>query len=75
MKDIVKMVAKQKWIIARVEIIDVLSLCGLHYCVPEIGYTLCQIMMSMQSTHDPTKLFLSVDECKHAKIVVTIHHD
>jgi hypothetical protein len=77
-KDVVKMMGKQKKIVKDAKTIYTDTICGLHYYVPQIGYTLCQILMSMRSTHDPdTQLFMAVDERTYGSYAVafTVHRD
>jgi hypothetical protein len=62
-KDVVKMMGKQKKIMKDAKTIYTDTICSLHFYVPQIGYTLCQILMSMRSTYEPeTPLFMAVDE-------------
>ena len=77
-RDVVKMVGKQKKIIKDSKPIFTDTICGLHYRVPELGYTLCQILMSMRSANDPdTQLFMAVDERPFGTYAVafTVHKD
>jgi len=72
------MVGKQKKIIKDSKDISTDTICGLHYRVPELGYTLCQILMSMRSANDPdTQLFMAVDERPYGTyaVVFTVHKD
>jgi hypothetical protein len=78
MKDMIKMVAKQSRIIERSRDIITTARIGLHYVVPEIGLTLCQILMAMRSSRDHKKqLFMAVDERRGGiySIVFTVHQD
>jgi hypothetical protein len=77
-RDVVKMVGKQKKIVNEASGIHTDTICGLHYYVPQIGYTLCQILMSMRSANDPeTQLFMVVDERMWSTYAVTftVHKD
>jgi hypothetical protein len=78
MKDMVKMVAKQKRISDRAKLITTTTLNGIHYLVPEIGLNLCQILMAMRSSQDHKKqLFMAIDERRGStySIVFTVHSD
>jgi hypothetical protein len=77
-KDVVKMMGKQKKIMKDARTIYTDTICSLHYYVPQIGYTLCQILMSMRSANDPdTQLFMAVDERTYGSYAVafTVHKD
>lgn len=77
-KDVVKMMGKQKKIVNDAKTICTDTICGLHYCVPQIGHTLCQILMSMRSANDhDTQLFMAVDERTYGSYAVafTVHKD
>jgi hypothetical protein len=77
-KDVVKMMGKQKKIMKDAKTIYTDTICSLHLYVPQIGYTLCQIIMSMRSATDPgTQLFMAVDERTYGSYVVTftVHKD
>jgi hypothetical protein len=77
-KDVVKMMGKQKKIMKDAKTIYTDTICSLHFYVPQIGYTLCQILMSMRSATDPgTQLFMAVDERTYGSYAVafTVHKD
>jgi hypothetical protein len=77
-KDVVKMMGKQKKIMKDAKTIYTYTICSLHFYVPQIGYTLCQILMSMRSTYEPeTQLFMAVDERTYGSYAVafTVHKD
>jgi hypothetical protein len=77
-KDVVKMMGKQKKIMKDAKTIYTDTICSLHFYVPQIGYTLCQILMSMRSANDPdTQLFMAVDERTYGSYAVafTVHKD
>jgi hypothetical protein len=77
-KDVVKMMGKQKKIIKDARIIYTDTISSLHFYVPQIGYTLCQILMSMRSANDrDTQLFMAVDERTYGSYAVslTVHKD
>jgi hypothetical protein len=72
------MVGKQKKIIKDSKPMFTDTICGLHYLVPELGYTLCQILMSMRSANDPDiQLFMVVDEQPFGiyTVAFTVHKD
>jgi hypothetical protein len=72
------MVGKQKKIITDTLSVYTDTIAGLHYHVPEIGYTLCQVHMSMRSASNPeTQLFMAVDERMWGTYAVsfTVHKD
>jgi len=70
-KDVVKMMGKQKKNMKDAKTIYTDTICGLHYSVPQIGYTLCQILMSMRSAHDPyTQLFMAVNKRTYGSYAV-----
>jgi len=76
MRDMIKMVAKQQRILDKDSFILTNTLVGLHYCVPEIGFSLCQILMAMRSYTDPKKqLFMAVDERRGniPSLIFTVH--
>jgi hypothetical protein len=59
----IKMMSKQKVFTESLEAIHTTTIVGLHLYIPQIGYTLCQILMSMKSFNDPNMgLFISIDE-------------
>jgi hypothetical protein len=77
-KDVVKMMGKQKKIMKDAKTIYTDTICSLHVYVPQIGYTLCRILMSMHSTNDPDKqLFMAVNERTYGShtVVYTVHKD
>jgi hypothetical protein len=78
-RDVVKMVGKQKQIVNEASGIHTDTICGLQYYVPQIGYTICQILMSTRSaTNDPdTQLFISVDKIMWGTYAATftVHKD
>jgi hypothetical protein len=77
-RDVVKMVGKQKKIMNEASGSHTDTIGGLHYHVPQIGYTLGQILMSMRSANDPaTQLFMAVDKRMWGTYAVmfTVHKD
>jgi hypothetical protein len=59
----IKMMSKQKVFTESLEPITTTTIAGLHLYIPKIGYTLCQILMSMKSFNNPEMgLFISIDE-------------
>jgi hypothetical protein len=78
LRDIVKMIGKQKKIMKLAKPLNTDTICGLHYLVPELGYTLCQILMSMRSPKNPEiQLFMAVDERSFGGygVTFTVHAD
>jgi hypothetical protein len=77
-KDVVKMIAKQKNIMKNAKVINTDTISSLHYYVPQIGYTLCQLLMSMRAPSDTeVQLFMAVDERSYGGYAVsfTVHKD
>jgi hypothetical protein len=77
-KDVVKMVGKQKKISKDTLAVTTDTIAGLHIFVPKIGYTLCEILMAMRSASNPnTQLFMTVDERMWGTYAVsfTVHKD
>jgi hypothetical protein len=77
-KDVIKMMGKQKKLLKDAKVIYTDTICSLHYYVDQIGYTLCQILMSMRSANEPDmQLFMAVDERTFGSYAVafTVHKD
>jgi hypothetical protein len=59
----IKMMSKQKVFTESLEAIHTTTIVGLHLYIPQIGYTFCQILMSMKSFNDPNMgLFISINK-------------
>jgi hypothetical protein len=59
----IKMMAKQKVFQENTKIINTTTIAGIHVIVQQIGFSLCQILMSIKSNRDRTMtVFISIDE-------------
>jgi hypothetical protein len=71
--------SKQKAFQSNTKYITSNTIAGIHFVVPEIHFSLCQILMSIKSLDDDTMgLFISIDEKLidgSYEIIFTVHKD
>jgi hypothetical protein len=75
----IKMMSKQKMFLANTKYVNTSTIAGIHIVIPKIGFSLCQVLMSIKSQDFPDLgQFISIDEKISDgawTVIFTVHKD